>query len=54
MVACALVGLAGDVDLSLAVDVAGVLEWSGRLPPASQWVPAVRAADELRRLEGMF
>ena len=42
MVACALVGLAGEVDLSLANDLAGVLEWSGRLPPASQWVPSVR------------
>ena len=54
MLAAALVGLTGEVDLSLACDLAGVLEWSGRLPPASQWIPAVRAAGELRRLEGMF
>ena len=54
MIACALVGLSGEVDVSLAVDLAGVLEWSGRLPPASQWVPSVRLAGELRKLEGMF
>jgi hypothetical protein len=53
--ACRVAGVSCDeIDLGEARDLARVLVWAGRLPGADEYVPAVRAAEDLKRLEAMF